>query len=189
MQPDKTPSNERLTRLLKELKALEDQQAYVEYDRLHVALELGKVLLNIKKELPHGAFLPFLKGHQVKISPRSAERYMYLAKNRDKLMLLSNSPKMADLTLEKALQLIKGTVKKESVKGPVQIVQVSQFFVASSFDAQAQEYTVSLKVAASDIELLRHKANMKTANAAVTEALLQILRTRNLADLSTFSGN
>ena len=61
MQQDKIPPKEDLIQLLMELKALESQEALIEYDRLLLGLHRGKILLKIKKELPHGAFLPFLK--------------------------------------------------------------------------------------------------------------------------------
>ena len=187
MQQDKTPSNEQLNRLLKELQNLEGQEAYLEYDRLQLALDRGRVLLKIKKELPHGSFLPFLKSNNVKLSPRSAERYMQLAKYEN--ILLSNSPVLANLTVEKALKLISSYVRKEKLDTPVQIVPLSKFAIISSFDAQSQEYLVTLKIAASVIELLSRNANMKIVNAALREALLGLVKSRNLTDLSTFSEN
>lgn len=188
MQSDKLSPNELLVLLLKQLKEFESQEALLEFDRLQLALDRGKILLKIKAELPHGAFLQFLKSNHVKISPRSAERFMQLAKHEK--FLLSNSPILANLTLEKALQLIKSaSSKKQQVEEAVLLIPVSALCVTTSFNVQAQEYTVNLKITASAIELLRHKSNMKVVNAAVAEALRNMLHNRSLADLSSFNGN
>ncbi len=187
MQPDKLPPNELLVLLLKQLKEFESQQALLEFDRLQLAVDRGKILLKIKAELPHGTFLQFLKSNHVKISSRSAERFMQLAKHEN--FLLSNSPILANLTLEKALQLIKSASDQNKHNEEALLIPVSALSVTSSFDVPAQEYMVTLKIAASAVELIRHKANIKVINATVVESLRNMLHNRSLADMSSFNGH
>lgn len=185
MDSNKIPNNERLIQFLKELKEIEKQEIRLELSRMELALKQGKLLLCIKEELPHGTFLPFLKSNQVKLSCRSAERLMQLSRNEE---LLRNSPDLANLTLEKALALIKRKNKMNKVVSE-KFVPVSNFSVASTFDSQAQAYFISLKISASDIELLKYKLNIKAINNAVSEALIMIVKNRSLTDVSTIQMN
>ena len=50
---------------------------------LSYAFQLGERLLKEKERMAHGEWLPFLE--RVEISPRWAQRYMQVARERDKL--------------------------------------------------------------------------------------------------------
>jgi hypothetical protein len=68
------------------------------------AIRCGELLLEAKRQLPHGEWLPWLARNCPKISERSAQRYMRLAEHAD--MVRDKSARMADLTLEAAGNLI-----------------------------------------------------------------------------------
>jgi hypothetical protein len=67
------------------------------------ALTAGDLLIQAKKQLKHGQWLPWLEQH-CKISDRTAQRYIQLARHRS--LLEANPSSVADLTLQGALELI-----------------------------------------------------------------------------------
>ena len=81
-------------------------QAYLATARkaLEHALDAGATLHEVKTGLPHGEWLPWLKANCPRISERSAQRYIRLAKNRDRLS--EKSATVADLTLREAERVL-----------------------------------------------------------------------------------
>jgi hypothetical protein len=67
------------------------------------AMAAGDLLIQAKKQLKHGQWLPWLEQH-CKISDRTAQRYIQLARHRS--LLEANPSSVADLTLQGALELI-----------------------------------------------------------------------------------
>ncbi len=68
------------------------------------ALEAGRLLLEAKKGLPHGEWLPWLKENCPEVSERSAQRYMRFTQNRGELE--SKTATVADLTVRAAEGLL-----------------------------------------------------------------------------------
>ena len=81
-------------------------QAYLATARkaLEHALDAGATLHEVKTGLPHGEWLPWLKANCPGISERSAQRYIRLAMNRDRLR--EKSATVADLTLREADRIL-----------------------------------------------------------------------------------
>lgn len=71
---------------------------------LEHALSVGTALQEARSGLPHGEWLPWLQANCPDISERSAQRYMRLAKNQDRLR--EKSATVADLTLREAERVL-----------------------------------------------------------------------------------
>jgi hypothetical protein len=71
------------------------------------AIAAGDALHAAKKKLAHGKFLPWLKKH-CGLSEREAQRYMRLAKNRERIEaeIDANPTRVTHLSLRSALRLI-----------------------------------------------------------------------------------
>lgn len=106
---------------------------------------------------------------------------MQLSRNE---ALLRNSPDLANLTLEKALSLIKRKDSVNKIASSEKIVPISNFSVVSNFDSHDQAYFASVKISASDIELLKHKLNIRVVTKAFLEALTTVTKNRSLTDIS-----
>ena len=92
MATDVTPSLERLaTRIRKEQRAIEAALTSI---AAHV-MAAGDLLIEAKKKLPHGQWLPWLTIH-CEISERTAQVYMQLARKRTEIE--ANPQRAADLT-------------------------------------------------------------------------------------------
>jgi Protein of unknown function (DUF3102) len=66
------------------------------------AIKAGEALIEAKKAVGHGNWLPWLREH-CEISERTAQTYMRLAKHEDEIEIRSEP---ADLTIEKALDAL-----------------------------------------------------------------------------------
>jgi Protein of unknown function (DUF3102) len=53
------------------------------------AIAAGELLIEAKEQIPHGDWLPWLQEH-CGVTPRSAQGYIRLARNRDKIELMRN---------------------------------------------------------------------------------------------------
>src|SRR6516165_5266272 len=69
------------------------------------AIRAGLALIDAKKEVGHGNFLPWLK-QNCKVSERRAQDYMKLATNRLKIEAAMKSAPAADFSLKWALRVI-----------------------------------------------------------------------------------
>jgi hypothetical protein len=82
------------------------------------AMEVGALLNEAKLKQPHGKWLPWLTENCPEVPERTAQRYMKLADEKEKLekLLKSKSATMADLTLNEACQWLEegGEVEAES---------------------------------------------------------------------------
>lgn len=80
---------------------------------LGYAIYAGECLLKAKELCGHGNWLKW-RAQNIKHPERTSERYMQLARNKS--LLLSNSPKLANLTMDGALRLLKsGTSMLQSM--------------------------------------------------------------------------
>jgi hypothetical protein len=72
---------------------------------LVLAIDLGVLLNQAKATVYHGHFESWFEAQGFKFSYRSANRYMHLAKNREKLEGESNSPRVAKMAAEGDLSI------------------------------------------------------------------------------------
>jgi hypothetical protein len=72
---------------------------------LKLAIDLGVFLRLAKEAVYHGHWEPWFNEQKFKFSYRSANRYMRLAKEREKLETAANSPRVADLAAEGELSV------------------------------------------------------------------------------------
>jgi hypothetical protein len=72
---------------------------------LKLAIELGVLLRLAKEAVYHGHWETWFADQKFKFSYRSANRYMRLAKEREKLETAANSPRVADLAAEGELSV------------------------------------------------------------------------------------
>jgi hypothetical protein len=68
------------------------------------ALAAGDLLIEAKEQLPHGEWLPWFESNCPDISPRTAQVYMQLARNR--FAIEANAQSAAHLSLAGALKLL-----------------------------------------------------------------------------------
>jgi hypothetical protein len=78
-------------------------------------IKVGDLLLQAKAGLAHGSFLDWV-GEHCTCTPRTAQLYMKLAKDKDKL-LQSNTKGISHLTLTEAMKML-GPLKQELPKDP-----------------------------------------------------------------------
>ena len=71
------------------------------------AARAGDFLLEAKRQLGHGAWLPWLRQHCTDVSERMAQKYMQLARELPKLT--AKAPRVADLSLREAIHLVSVT--------------------------------------------------------------------------------
>ncbi len=71
------------------------------------ACRAGDLLLVAKRQVGHGAWLPWLRQHCTEVSPRTAQKYMQLA--RELPQLTAKAPRVADLSLREAVHLVSVT--------------------------------------------------------------------------------
>jgi Protein of unknown function (DUF3102) len=74
-------------------------------DALAHAIEAGRLLLRAKKAVPHGGWLPWID-ENCRFAARTAQTYMRLAE-RAPVLLAENAPRVADLTVRRAVALLK----------------------------------------------------------------------------------
>src|SRR5258708_1445730 len=110
MATDLSPSLERLaTRIRKEQRAIE--AAY--WSAVDHAMAAGDLLIEAKRKLKHGEWLPWLTIH-CEISERVAQKYMLLARKRPEIE--ANPNRGSDLTtITKALMLVAPTPGSRTV--------------------------------------------------------------------------
>jgi hypothetical protein len=72
---------------------------------LRLAIELGLLLKLAKEAVYHGHWEAWFKQQEFKFSHRTANRYMRLAKDREKLEEAANSPRVADMAAEGGLSV------------------------------------------------------------------------------------
>ena len=72
---------------------------------LEHALKAGTLLLEAKKGLPHGEWLPWLKGNCPEISQRTSQNYMRLASEMPKLEP-AKAQRVADLSYRDAIRVV-----------------------------------------------------------------------------------
>jgi hypothetical protein len=72
---------------------------------LHHALEAGRLLLEAKAGLPHGAWLPWLRDN-CKVPERTAQLYMRLARELPARLGGDESARLADLSITEAVDLL-----------------------------------------------------------------------------------
>lgn len=87
---------------------------------INIALELGKLLAQKKRELGHGKWAGWIekaqREHGLKFGARHASRYMHLANNEPevrKLMAAADTREQGDLSLRDALRLLEGGESRE----------------------------------------------------------------------------
>ena len=68
------------------------------------ACRAGDLLIEAKRQLGHGAWIPWLRKHCTTVSERTAQKYMQLA--RELPALTAKAPRAADLSLRGALALL-----------------------------------------------------------------------------------
>lgn len=78
------------------------------------AIRCGELLAEAKQQLPHGAFLQWLREH-CEVKERQAQNYMRVARNRE---LIGKNAPGADLTIKGALALLD---QSESVSEPREV--------------------------------------------------------------------
>ena len=71
------------------------------------ARRAGDLLIEAKRQLGHGAWLPWLRKHCTDVSARTAQKYMQLARELPKLT--AKAPRVADLSLREAIHLVSVT--------------------------------------------------------------------------------
>lgn len=87
-------------------------------EALSHALEAGKLLVDVKAEATHGDWLPMLDS--IGINPRTAQRYMKLAKNEH----LLKSDSVSHLSVTKALEFLAEPKQKtlEDIEGEIEVL-------------------------------------------------------------------
>lgn len=90
------------------IKLHQELEAYAKRT-IVTAIEIGRLLIEQKRELPHGQFEQWID-ESLPFSPRHARRFMKLYLNRG---MLGKTDNMTDLTLAEALRLI--TEKTEPI--------------------------------------------------------------------------
>jgi hypothetical protein len=77
---------------------------------LESARDAGDLLLRAKGLCDHGSWLPWLSAHCPHITPRTAQNYMRLASEWDRLLTLANAKRVSHLGVRQAVVLLSGTV-------------------------------------------------------------------------------
>jgi hypothetical protein len=77
-------------------------------DVVRKAIEAGSALIEAKRQLPHGKWLPWLK-ENCELSDKTAQDYMKVAANKQTVEGWLKSEPSADLGLKEVLRRLKGT--------------------------------------------------------------------------------
>jgi hypothetical protein len=85
------------------------------------AFDAGELLIEAKRQLQHGQWLPWLRDH-VEISERTAQRYMRLTGNRE--IIEANATTLSDLSFNGALALL--TTSTSAAEKTVMAVESSE---------------------------------------------------------------
>jgi len=109
---------ELVSRIAEQLKQMNDYAVSIKKTVLHQAIKLGELLLQAKERVGHGKFGEWLQTNNLDISERSAQRYMMLKAEWPKIeaWCKANSATVADLSLNKAQQIIAAPVTKPSIE-------------------------------------------------------------------------
>jgi Protein of unknown function (DUF3102) len=94
-----------LETLAERINAEHEQCAKAMRAGLHHALEAGRLLLEAKTGLPHGAWLPWLREHCT-MPERTAQLYMRLARELPAQLEGDKSARLADLSISEAADLL-----------------------------------------------------------------------------------
>lgn len=106
---------------------------------LEHALEAGRLLLEAKKGLPHGEWLPWLKESCPDISERTAQNYMRLAREVPKLEP-GKAQRVADLSYRDAIRVVsQGIGGIASQKPADQAVMIEAMERGETFSGAARE--------------------------------------------------
>jgi len=119
-QPDLKQLAELATRINTEhaaiVKAHQDTIA-ANYGVVERAIALGQILHQAKDKVGHGGWLNWLKSNCPEVSERTAQRYMNLANKGAMLREKMKSATMADLTLNRAFELVDDKPQTANDKG------------------------------------------------------------------------
>ena len=97
--------NAPLQSLAAKINAAHDEALASVRTALGHACRAGDLLLEAKRQLGHGAWLPWLRQHCTTVSERTAQKYMQLARELPKLTA-NTPPRATDLSLRGALALL-----------------------------------------------------------------------------------
>ncbi len=149
-----------LTEILSQIMEVEREECLLEVNRLEIAFKKEKFLKAIKGVVPHGHFEKTLKEFGCKTSQRTAQRQMLLAENEE--FIRSNTTDLSQLTVDKALQMIKKEKKSTEKKEGVPVFNV-QF--RKRFNSQTQNYYIIAEIPADKITYMSNRKNtLKMAN-------------------------
>jgi DUF3102 family protein len=127
---------------------------------LRHAIAAGKILAEVRRNVSHGEWLPFLKSAGV--SERTAQRYLQLARGRHRLA--TNPTRMSDLTVSEALAIL-ARPKPEQISlattsSPAPVRPVQLVVSAASPERTSENVVVPLRPAVSpDHERARSSAS------------------------------
>jgi N6-adenosine-specific RNA methylase IME4 len=127
------------------------------------AITAGELLIEAKKHIPHGQWLPWL-GEHCGITPRSAQGYMKLARNRDKLE--ANTQALAHLTIEGALK---------SLAAPSLAIASLETEEARNAAVEAIENGADIRKAVGAAKKLDYNARIQTAKPKTLEGTYRII--------------
>lgn len=159
-------SNSNVSNFIEELKSLDKEECLLNLQQIELAFKKGKLLLQLKKVTPHGAFLPLLKENGININERTAQRFMQLSINEE---FIKKTTSLSDLTISKALSLIKKGITKE--KAADTLIIESQFSIKTDFDIAIQKYSLTIRIDPKDIELLKVRKNQGILLKAIFESI------------------
>ena len=93
-----------LQRLAAQINAAQDKALASMRTALGHACRAGDLLIEAKRQLGHGDWLPWLRQHCTDVSERTAQKYMQLA--RELPNLTAKAPRVADLSLREGIHLV-----------------------------------------------------------------------------------
>ncbi|MBP6236755.1 MAG: DUF3102 domain-containing protein [Saprospiraceae bacterium] len=149
-----------ITEILSQIIEVEREECLLEANRLEIAFKKGKLLIELKNAVPHGEFSKKLKEYGCNTSIRTAQRQMQLAENEE--FIRSNTTDLSQLSVDKALQMIKKEKKSTEKKEDVPFFNV-QF--RKRFNSQTQNYYIIAEIPADKIAYMSNRKNaLKMAN-------------------------
>jgi N6-adenosine-specific RNA methylase IME4 len=130
---------------------------------VHHAIAAGELLLEAKEQIPHGEWLPWLSEH-CGVTPRSAQGYMRLARNRAELE--ANTQALAHLTVEGALK---------SLAAPTLAISSLETEEARSTAMEAIESGTNIRTAVRGARKLDYNARIQAATPKPLEGTYRII--------------
>jgi N6-adenosine-specific RNA methylase IME4 len=128
------------------------------------AIPAGELLIEAKKHIPHGQWLLWLSEHCGGVTPRSAQGYMKLARNRDKLE--TNTQALAHLTIEGALR---------SLAAPSLVIASLETEEARNAAVEAIENGADIRKAVRAAKKLDYNARIQTTKPKTLEGTYRII--------------